>query len=69
MRVEITIEGHQHHEQFVGEVLAWGQTVTFFGEPPIPMQVPCVVVKAEDGQIRQVPLQAQLRWVRVREIA
>lgn len=66
MRVQVDIEGHQMHRQVTGDVLAWAMTAELFSGQYL--QVPCVVLKRDDGVIESVSLKTSLSFARVREV-
>jgi len=63
MRVEMKIHGHQYYAKVVGEVVAWSTTAEKFGGQWL--QVPCVVLMADNGAIESFPLKTELRWTEV----
>lgn len=66
MRVKVELNGHQHYECIIGEVLNWCSTARRFGEKWI--EVPCVVL--HDGKVvHHVALQEELRWATVTVLA
>jgi len=67
VRVKVMVQGHHYYDEFEGDVLMWGQMVSRMGGAFL--QVPGVLVKRDDGQIVQVPLQAELREITVEEVS
>jgi len=66
MRVRVKEYGHQHFAEYVGHVLAWLQTVEIYAEHGgKAMQVPCVLLRTDDGAVLVVPLKTQMRWTEV----
>lgn len=63
MRVRIEVNGHQTCRVLIGEALSFGQTVESFNSTP--MQVPCCVLKLDDGRIEVVPLKTERTWTKV----
>jgi len=54
MRVRIEVSGHQYSHEYVGNVLAWGQTSVLWGGHL--RQTPCVVIELDDNSIEVVPI-------------
>ena len=62
-RVRIIIEGHQLYREVEGELLHVGSTAERFDNTWL--QVPCMIVRSDDGEVHVVSLKSPHIWTRV----